>query len=74
MKFERGKSGNPKGRPKGSKNKPVRTKIETIIKRNLTRIEKEIDTATPEQRREFLVDLSAALSINQTTDRNDAGL
>lgn len=74
MKFESGKSGNPKGRPKGSKNKPVRTKIESLIKRNITKIEQEIDTTTPEQRRGFLVNLSAALSITQIAQQDEAGI
>lgn len=62
MRFKKGQSGNPKGKPKGSKNKPVRAKIETLIKRNVSRIEKELESTTPEQRRGFFVDLTAVLS------------
>jgi hypothetical protein len=65
MPFKKGQSGNPNGRPKGSRNKPVRAKIEALIKRNIASIEKEIDTATPEQKRGFLIDLSAAFNITQ---------
>jgi hypothetical protein len=72
MPFKKGISGNPEGRPKGCKNKPIRAKIESLIKRNITRIEKEIDTITPEQRRDFLISLSAALSFNQVEGGNDA--
>ena len=65
MPFKKGQSGNPHGRPKASKNKPVRGKIEALIKRNITKIEQEMDTATPEQRRNFLINLSTALSFNR---------
>ncbi len=74
MPFKKGQSGNPKGKPKGSKNKSVRIKIESLIKRNITKIEQEIDTTTPEQRRGFLVDLSAALSITQIAQQDEAGI
>ena len=74
MPFKKGQSGNPKGKPKGSKNKSVRRKIEALIKRNLIRIEKEITTATPEQQRGFLIELSAALSSNLSADQNETGI
>lgn len=73
MRYESGTSGNPNGRPKGSKNKPVQVKVEALLKRTLNLIEKDIDAATPEQRQGFIVGVSAAIPITQMKDYNETG-
>ena len=69
MAFKKGTSGNPKGKPKGTKNrpkKPVKLCIERLLERTLPVIEKEMDNATPEVRREFFTDLAGVIiSVNK---------
>lgn len=66
MAFKKGQSGNPTGRPKGTKNKETKSvkQVFGIIKRNINEVEKEIQEASPEQRRDFMLKLVCVLSEN----------
>jgi hypothetical protein len=66
MKYTAGTSGNPKGRPKGTTKTPIKSRIERLLEKSLPRIEEEMETATPEVRREFFTDLAGVvLSANK---------
>jgi hypothetical protein len=57
MKFEKGRSGNPQGRPKGSKGKAseeLRELILDFIDRNLPSIQENYDQLDPKEKLTFL--------------------
>jgi hypothetical protein len=61
MKYITGTSGNPKGRPKGTTKTPTKTRLERLLENSIPQIEKELETATPEARREFFTDLAGVV-------------
>jgi hypothetical protein len=65
-KFQPGQSGFPSGRP--PRKKPIKQRIENLLQSNLDRIEQEIETASPEDRREFFVRLIGAVSGGSNTN------
>jgi hypothetical protein len=64
MTFIKNQTGNALGRPPGKKPQPTRKTIESMLERSLPVIEKELETATPEVRRAFFAQLTAALYSN----------
>jgi hypothetical protein len=60
MKFEKGQSGNPSGRPKGSKNKAtndLRSRISTFLESEFLSIKKAYASLSAEKKMKFFVDL-----------------
>jgi len=80
MKFEKGKSGNPNGRPFGSKNKTTKAMREwllDLVAKNKKQITDDLASLTPEKRlailekfmsyllpKKFEADLDASLDVN----------
>lgn len=67
MSFKSGNNANPKGRPTGAKGKPIKDKLESLLQKNFKVIEKDLQTAAPEVRRDFFVKL-AAVVVNQNNE------
>jgi len=65
MLFKTDNNATPTGRPKGAKGKPIKTKLGTLLNKNLRVIEKDLETAAPEVRRDFFIKLAAAV-VNDT--------
>lgn len=66
--FKRGISGNPNGRPMGSKNKvtaKVINLISLIVEENLPRIRKDLDELEPKDRLRFIASLFAYIVPKQ---------
>jgi hypothetical protein len=62
-KFQPGQSGCSSGRPPTKK--PIKQRIENLLQTNLDRIETEIETAAPAERRDFFIKLVNVLVSNQ---------
>lgn len=78
MAFVKGKSGNPEGRPKGSKNKSpavIKNKILEIISNNMETIQNDISKLKPAERLAFLEKLfKYAIPTRTANDINLNGL
>lgn len=70
-KFKPGQSGCPTGRP--PRKKPIKQRIENLLQSNLDKIEHEIETASPEERRDFFVKLIGVVSSSQSNTPQQAG-
>ena len=61
MGFEKGKSGNPLGRPKNSKNKAttkIREHFKLFLEDNLERMRDDFDSLSPEQRIKYSIEIA----------------
>jgi hypothetical protein len=70
-KFQPGQSGFPSGRP--PRKKPIKQRIENLLQTNLDRIETEIETAAPAERRDFFIKLFGVVSYGQNIIPQQAG-
>ena len=59
-KWQKGQSGNPSGRPEGSKNKStqiIRESIQLIVENNIDSIQDSLDLMNPKEKMRFIIDL-----------------
>ena len=59
-KWQKGQSGNPSGRPEGSKNKStqiIRESIQLIVENNIDSIQDSLDLMNPKDKMKFILDL-----------------
>jgi len=59
-KWQKGQSGNPGGRPEGSKNKStqkIRESIQLIVENNIESIQDSLDLMNPKDKMKFILDL-----------------
>ncbi len=74
MKYQKGQSGNPQGRPKGAKNK-VKSKlldaISSIIEDNIERLQEDLDSLEPQDRVKALTNLIGYIIPKQQAVKAD---
>jgi|TARA_B110000503_G_scaffold95636_1_gene143971 hypothetical protein len=59
-KWQKGQSGNPAGRPLGSRNKStqkIRESIQLIVENNIESIQDSLDLMNPKDKMKFMIDL-----------------
>lgn len=61
--FKAGQSGNPAG---GSKTRRIKKQLESLIEKALPRIEEELESASPDDRCSFFLDLAKITLPNKT--------
>lgn len=62
MAFKKGQSGNPKGKPIGSKNRntnQIRLVVQEIVNDNLENLKKDLISMPPKERAKLIIDLLA---------------
>lgn len=73
--FEKGVSGNPNGRPKGTKNKTtqeIRNFLQCVMDDNLPKLQEDLDRMNPFQRWQILDKLSKSFLPTLTQSEVDA--
>ena len=74
MKFQKGASGNPQGRPKGAKNK-VKSRllnaITSIVEDNIERLQDDLDSLEPQDRVKALTNLIGYIIPKQQAVKAD---
>lgn len=74
MKYQKGQSGNPQGRPKGSKNK-VKSRllnaITSIVEDNIERLQEDLDSLEPQERVKAVTNLIGYIIPKQQAVKAD---
>ena len=74
MKYQKGQSGNPQGRPKGSKNKvkdKVLNLLTSIVEDNIERLQEDLDSLEPQDRVKALTNLIGYILPKQQAVKAD---